>query len=262
MTSLKPTASALGLFRYGGGEPGAALFARLFSVTESLFATLGISPTYIGLDGDGYPADFTKFGGQGHNKALKHAFDGIRSVSVAATPEGSDDPMFDSFALVSLTFVPSADELLLSLEVNEAWLPFESDAYRTAVQQYLALAPWSFGFGFADQSSKQPGFHIQSLDPGNLPPEDRSRLRSWYAVPPEMRLRRPRDVYALNFLGTAQLDESTRGGQPLRSLIVTAGVGDTKPVPGTDLLAWTLPDAAARELARKQLVEAGAIAGQ
>lgn len=262
MTSPKSTASALGFFRYGGGEPGAALFSRFFSVTELRFAALGIRPTYIGLDGDGYPADFTKFGGHGHKKALKQEFSGVRSVSVAATPEGSDEPMFDSFALVSLTFVPVTDELLLSLEVNEAWLPFDGEAYRAAVQQFVALVPWSFGFGFADQSSRQPGFHIQSLDPGNLSPEDRTRLRTWYAVPPDVRLRRPRDVYALNLLGTRQLDEATAGGPPLRSLIASIGVGETNPVPGTDLLAWTVPDAAAREGARKQLVDAGALAGQ
>jgi hypothetical protein len=260
MTSLLTTASALGLYLYGGAVPGADLFARFSRLTQTLFARLGIAPTYMGLGGDGYPEGFVPYGGRAHKKALAREFDGVLSVSVAANPVGSDEPAFDSFALVSLSYLPSEGELLLSLEVNEAWLPFDGEVYGETVGAYLALAPWNFGFGFADASSRQPGFHILSLDPGNLTPDERTRLRTWYAVPPDVRVRKLRDVYALNWLGAGQLDEATRDGRPLRSLVMSMGVGEIQPVAGTSLVSWSVP-VASREAVRLQVAEAGAIAG-
>lgn len=259
MTLLKDTSSALGLFHYGGGHPGASVFERFFAATEGLFTSLGIVPTYVGLDGDGYPAGFTKFGGRGHRKAVKERFERIRSVSVAATPEGSDEPTFDHHALVSLGFVPSTDELLLSLEINEACLPFDSEAYLAAIKPYLALVSWSFGFGFVEVSTRQPSFHIQSLDPGDLTPAERTRLRAWYAATADTRLRRLRDVYAINLLGPTQLDEVTRHGQSLRALVCSLAVGKMQEVPGTSLMAWTVADEASRQSVRQLLADAGAL---
>lgn len=260
MTSPIATASALGLYLYGGAEPGADLFARFARLTESLFARLGIAPTYLGLGGDGYPEGFVRYGGRAHKKALAREFDGVVSVSVAANPVGSDEPTFDSFALASLSYTPSVGELLLSLEVNEAWLPFDGEAYAETMGAYITLAPWSFGFGFADASNRQPGFHILSLDPGDLPPDERTRLLTWYAVAPEVRVRKLRDVYALNLLGAGQLGEATRDGGTLRSLITSMGAGDIQPTAGTSLMSWRVPTTS-REAVRRQMAEAGAIAG-
>ncbi len=216
---LMTTASALSLQSYGHPAPEGAVFEKFSAIVLTFFERAGISPTYVGIEGKGYAGDYKKFGSRSHQKLVRSEFRGIRTLSIAANPEGSDEPSYDAFATASLGFIDSTKELLLCFVVNECFITFKSSTYDELWQSFLDLCSWDFGYGFSEEVEKQPEFHILGLDNGKLTPDEQTSLNAWYGALPDERLERLRGIYPYNFVSERQLANIVKDGLTLREFI-------------------------------------------
>lgn len=254
---LKETASAFALHGYGS-PPGSDVFAAFSERALRFFDQLGIAPTYVGIEGDGYPDDFRRWGSRSHQKLLKDNFTGVSSLSIVTNPNGSDQPSYDAFATVALSFVDALGETLLYFVVNEGYLEFQTSAYDKAWKAFLGLDSWDFGYGFSDVVDKQPDFHILGLDSGKLTATEVHGLNVWYAAPVEERCHRLRGVYPYNLVSDQQLGFPLQQGTNLRQLITEVCDGEVTKVDETDLYLWRVKEASVNDV-RKALQRHGAI---
>ena len=251
---LSKTASAFGLHSYGKPSPDGKAFELFNASASALLNELGITPSYIGIEGEGYSGDYKKYGGSAHEKLIKSGFGGISVLSIVANPEGSDEPSYDGYATLSFSFVDSTQEALLCFVVNELFVPFASDAYDDAWKAFLGLNAWDFGYGFREEAEKQPEFHILGLDNGHLTEAEQSALDAWYGALPDQRLDRLRGIYAYNFVSMRQLDKDVFDGVTLRQFIEQDQLGEIRQLTDYGLHLWKLDEGRAVRVRRQMEV--------
>jgi hypothetical protein len=250
---LSKSASALGLYKYNCDQLENQLFSRFYSTLLSQLESCGVTPTYIGAEGNGYSGKLTKLGGPTHNKLVKSGFADITVLSITANPPGSDAPSYDSFASASLSYVEVNRELLVCVVVNESFINLHSVEYDNLLRSQVELCRWDFGYGFSSSVEKQPDFHILGLDNGKLSAEEYKSLCIWYAAREDVRTSLLRDVYPYNFLNETQLKAQVSDGETLRQFVQRQS--DCSFIRLTDygLYLWQVPDAEVARL-RKILV--------
>ena len=217
-----------------------------------------MKPTYVGIEGDGYPDDYKKCGSRVHQKLVNAGFDGISGLSIVVNPQGSDEPSYDNFATISFGFIESIQEATLCFVVNELFVQFASGAYDDAWKTFLDLNTWDFGYGFSGNVEKQPEFHILGLDNGNLTATEQSELNAWYGALPDQRLDRLRGIYTYNFVSMRQLDNDVINGVTLRQFIEQRQLGEIRLLTDYGLHLWRL-DEAEVDQARMQLQESAVL---
>lgn len=257
MRKLTNSCSALALYKYGEAGLDGPRLAEFYAVFLEVFALAGLQATYIGIDGTGYQGRFTKVGGKSHKRLLESNFSDIDTLSLVVTPQGSTEPAYDSFAGISISFVRETGELLFYLVADEAFVAFASDLFESAMVRLATLHDWSFGYGFKAPASEKPDFYILGLDSGNLSDEQRRALIAWYGSSPEDRLKRIRNVYSRNLLGSSQLAQTLPNGQTLREFIERVLGSKLKKAGESGLVSWALDSDAAVLAARRQLQQAG-----
>lgn len=250
---LDRSAFALGLYEYGKPHPGNALFGKFYSVVTDLFQSLGIQPTFIGAEGEGYSGKFTKFGGKTRTKLLESDFSGISVLSLAANPSTSDSPAYDSFAMTSLSHVDADQELVLCLVVNEAFVTLRSERCDAIVSDLTRFHHWDFGYGFSANTADQPELHILGMDNGRLSKEDQRLLNAWYAAPADVRVRRLRDVYPYSLLSEQQLHQEIRTGVRLKDFVEQQPGCTLTRLTDYSLYQWKVSDDTVLGQLRKQL---------
>jgi hypothetical protein len=250
---LEKSAFALGLYKYGKPHPGNALFGKFYSVITDLFQSLGIQPTFIGAEGEGYSGKFAKFSGKTRTKLLESDFSGISVLSLAANPSTSDSPAYDSFAMASLSHVDADQELVLSLVVNEAFVKLRSEPCDAIVNGLARFHDWDFGFGFSANAADQPELHILGMDNGRLSKEDQRLLNAWYAALADVRVRRLRDVYPYNLLNEQQLYQEITTEKCLKDFIEQQPGCTLTRLTDYGLYQWKLSDDTTLGQLRKQL---------
>jgi hypothetical protein len=250
---LDRSAFALGLYDYGKPHPGNALFGKYYSVATDLFQSLGIQPTFIGVQGEGYSGKFTKFGGKSHMRLLQSDFRGITILSLVANPSTSDSPAYDSFAMTSLGYLDSYRELLLCFVVNESFLKLRSERCDALVDALARFHHWDFGYGFSANAADNPEFHILGISNGRLSKEDERSLSAWYATPVDVRVNHLRDVYAYNLLNEQQLHEEIGGGVSLMDFIGQHAGCTLRRLTNDGLYEWKVSDDTVLDRLRKKL---------
>ena len=173
-------AFAIGLYSYTKPAPGADGFNAFYDLMVSIFQRIGITPTYFAAEGEGYKGSLTKFGGKTHAKALKSGFAGIHMMAVVANPEGSAEPGYDSYVSASFSYIDAIDETLFCLAVEERFLEFAGDMFKSILMSCISLRHWDFGYALSQSIEKKPEFHVLGLDDGKLTVEERARLNKWY----------------------------------------------------------------------------------
>lgn len=254
MHSQAATEWALGLFRYRAALDVAPLFVRFHELMPQVLQSMGLAYTHIGIDGPGHSGKLVKASSVVVQRAAQTGFLGISSLTFAAcSPANSGQPAYDLVLSASLMWIESLQEMLLCLTVNEAVTPFRGDAYWGAVSTLAGMDEWDFGLSLCDLATRQPGFHVLSLDNGRLGPVEYAQLTKWYGAAPAQRVRRLRDVYPVNLLGGAQLS-SDAGGRKLADLIESVPHSTTTRV--GSLTAWCVQDDQLQQV-RKTLGKAG-----
>lgn len=254
---LKPTASVLGLHGFAEDPPDASVYAAFHGVALDVFEGCGISVTYFAAEGDGYTGEFSRVGSPSYKKLKSADFRGISVLSLAANPRGSDEPSFDSFATVSLTYLHPTHEVTLCLVINESAMSFGGEKYLAAIMQLSALFSWFGGYGYPDAVDRHPELYVIGLDSGRLSPSELKRLRAWYSATPQRRMQCLRDVYPWNLLTESTLDRELDSGQSLRKIIQKSGTGVER-LPREGLYLWRV-DRARLEEQRTQLQSVGLI---
>jgi hypothetical protein len=194
---------ALGLHDYPCAPPSPQVFARFFGIVSDFFGSLGVAPTHVAAEGDGYTGKLTKFGGIVTKRLVESEFVQVSALSIVVSPKDSKEPAFDRLISASLTWT-APHELLLCFVSNEAAVPFKGAQFDRLLHTLLEWKGWAFGFGLKDEVSRQPDFHVLTIDNGMLASQEREALTRWYRAKLEDRKVRLRDVYPVNILGREQ----------------------------------------------------------
>jgi hypothetical protein len=251
---LSESASALGLYKYNCEQPERGIFGRFYATILNQLHAWGVTPTYVGAEGNGYSGKFTKIGGRMHDKLVRSDFADVTVLSLAANPPGSEEPSYDNYVSCSLSYVAVNLELLACIVVNESFVKLRSSKYEALLRSQLDLCPWDFGYGFSSSVQKQPDFHILGLDNGKLSTEEYKSLSTWYEAPGDVRAALLRDVYPYNLLNDRQLDAQVSNGVTLRRFAECQPGCSMTPLTEHGLYLWQVPDA---EVARLRRLLAG-----
>lgn len=195
---------ALGLHEYPGAAPGPQVFARFLSLVADFLGGFGVTPTHLASEGEGSTGKLTKYDGAVTKRLVASDFAGVSALSLVVSPKDSKAPAFDRVFSASLTWtVPS--ELLLCVVANETTVPFAGEQFDRLLRTLLEWKEWAFGFALKDEVSRQPDFHVLTIDNGKLSSKEREALTRWYRAKPDDRKVRLRDVYPVNILGREQM---------------------------------------------------------
>jgi len=259
--AILETETAIGLYAYHQGEPGASLYARYYSFVLEELATLGVQPTYFGVNGDGYPQKYVKFGGHVHKRVLDTKFEDIAGLSLAANPGGSNAPAHDSFFESELSFhvsgFPDSQGQVtdLSFVINESFLPFGSEEFERVLRSLVELHPWDFGMGFSDTINRHPELHIACLGHDKLTPTEEEADNIWYNTPPEIRIQKLRSIYPYNIVNERQLALDVENHVSLKELIEELQIGTLERLPQDELYLWKILAESDRQSIRAKLIE-------
>ncbi|MEO8585040.1 MAG: hypothetical protein ABI584_02665 [Acidobacteriota bacterium] len=252
------SAAALGVHGYGEGHPGSGTFLRFYEAVVGFLEQHGIGPTYVAAEGESYSGKFVRFGERAHERLLRTRMAHVNVLSVAANSPDSEEPSYDSFASVSLSYIPASGESVLCSVINEGLVGLFSNAYYELLTAVVGLCDWDFGYGFASPVAKHPELHILGLDDGQLSPEEQASLSAWYAATRQMRLNHLRDVYPYTIVRGKFLDSRLRDGSVLRNLMEREPGTSLTQLTDNGLYLWKVPEVALVRL-RRELRVRGAL---
>ena len=213
-------ATAIGFFRHSSDMPTSKDMMSCYGKLLDVFQKLGVKPTYFSADDGAGRGGYKKFGGAFHKRVLEQEFQGYRSVELAANPEGSDAPGYDSFMNASFVFGPEAQEVYLAIVVHQPYLALGSEACDGLVHELAQLWRWDYGFGFERDAETHPEVYLVGGGSNLQSVEDARRGQLWYAVyQPEERRLRVRDIFPYNMVGPDHLARSLFNGDSLRGFI-------------------------------------------
>lgn len=232
--------AAFGLYSYSLPHPGDAGFKRFCDEAISVLGSAGLIPTFFGASGKGHKGEFVPISGNAHMKSMRIGFENADSITFACNPNDSDAPTYDSFASISLGFLASENETLLSFFVDDLVFEFDSEKFSRVMGSCLALHDWDFGYALSSKEFHNPEFYILSLDDGKLSKSEMDALLLWYNSAPEDRLLRIRDVHSINFINDAQLALVGNSGLTLRQIIESDGTSELSKI-SASLWRWDVP---------------------
>lgn len=213
-------ATAIGFFRHSPDMPTSKDMMSRYHTLLDVFQKLGVRPTYFSADDGIGRGGYKRFGGAFHKRVLERETQGYRSVGLAANPEGSDAPGYDSFMSASFVFGPEAEEVYLAIVVHEPYLTFGSETCSTLIKELAQLWPWDYGFGFERDADTHPEVYLVGGGSNLQSAEDARRGQLWYATyQPEERRLRVRDIFPYNMIGPGHLAQSLSDGRSLREFI-------------------------------------------
>ena len=232
---------ALGLFNYSGPLAGAQDFQRFHELAISMLEKRGVGATYFASDGKGHSSNLAKLGNAAHRRLLACGFNELTLLSVVAVPKGSDAPAYDLTASVDFL---SSHELgtEFALFSKDARFPLEPHSFRELLAGLIALYDWDFGYVTHPPFERSPQAYISGYCDGTQPQDEEDRNQIWYDAPPEVRLRRARNIFPLSLLNPAQLGAPVAPGKTLAEILQgTPGCVLEELVPGRLWLSTVEP---------------------
>ncbi|NIJ67128.1 hypothetical protein FHR20_004106 [Sphingomonas leidyi] len=233
-------ATAIGFFRHSSEMPTSTDMMSCYQALLDTFHKLGVRPTYFSADDGIGRGGYKKFGGAFHKRVMEREIQGYRSVGLAANPEGSDAPGYDSFLSASFVFGPEAEEVYLAIVVHEPYLKFGTDACNALIAELAQLWRWDYGFGFERDADTHPEVYLVGGGSNLQSREDARRGQLWYAAyQPEQRRRRVRDIFPYNMVGPGHLAQILSNGETLREFIEVDPDSALDPL-ADNLWLWTV----------------------
>jgi hypothetical protein len=233
-------ATAIGFFRNSPEMPTSEDMMSRYHTLLGVFKKLGVTPTYFSADDGIGRGGYKKFGGAFHRRVLESRIQGYRSVGIAANPEGSDAPGYDSFVSASFAFGPEAEEVYLGVVAQEPYLTCGSEACDALIGELAQLWRWDYGFGFERDAETHPGVYLVGGGSNLQSAEDARRGQLWYAVyQPEERRIRVRDIFPYNMIGPGHLAHPLSNSGSLRSFIEADPDSALRPL-ADELWLWSV----------------------
>jgi hypothetical protein len=237
---------AIGLYSYESPRPTAEDFKQFYELAISAFKSVDIAPTYISLDGKGYTGKSTKLNGSAHQKAIKSGFVDIHYIGLQANPVDSDEPAYDSYASLGLSYLEPFNETLLVLAIEERFLQLGSNNFEGILASLIAVREWDFGYALSYANKSNPQFHVLGINDGNLSEDEYRSLCIWYAATPQERISKLRDIYPYNILSDKQLELKLSNGLTVREIILRYDGSQLKAL-GKRLWLWKVAPEKLRE---------------
>lgn len=254
-------ATAIGFFRHSLDMPTSKNMMAFYRKLLSVFQNLDVKPTYFSADDGVGKGGYKKFGGAFHKRVLEQEFQGYRSVELAANPEGSDSPGYDSFMSASFVFGPEAQEVYLAIVIHEPYLTIGSKACDALVNELAQLWQWDYGFGFERDAETHPGVYLVGGGSNLQSAEDARRGQLWYAAyQPEERRLRVRDIFPYNVIGPDHLAHRLSNGGSLRGFIEADPDSALRPL-ADELWLWAV-NPGGTETVREKLRGSGVVIGE
>lgn len=234
---------AIGFFCHTKHMPMLDDMMHSYELIEAVFKRLGAKPTYFSADDGVGRGGYKKVGSAFQRRVLDQRTAGYRSVGLAANPDGSDAPGYDSFVSMDFAFGPEGDEVYLALTADENYLRLGSRECEEIITELAELWPWDYGFGFERDASAIPGIYLVGGASDRQSAEDRRRGEKWHACyQPEERRRRVRDIFPYNVIGTGHLANTLLDGRSLKAFIAADQDSEILALPD-DLWLWKVaPD--------------------
>jgi len=231
----------LGLFNHSSPPAGAQVFQRFHDFSISMLEERGIQASYIASDGKGHSSNLAKLGNAAHRRLLASGFNGLTLLSVVAVPKGSDAPAYDLTASVDFS---SSCELgtEFALFSRDARFPLQPQSFRELLVRLIALHDWDFGYVTHPPFELSPQAYISGYCDGTQSKDEEDRNQIWHDAPPEVRLRKARNIFPLSLLNPAQLGAPVAPDKTLAGLLQgTPGCTLDELVPGRLWLSTVEP---------------------
>ncbi|HDS1831603.1 TPA: hypothetical protein RNT04_000609 [Stenotrophomonas maltophilia] len=232
---------ALGLSNYSGPLAGAQDFQKFHELAISMLEKRGVEATHFAADGKGQSGKLAKLGNAAHRRLLASGFNELTLLGVDAVPKGSDAPAYDLTA--SVDFFSSRElgtEFVLFSK--DARFPLEPQSFRGLLVGLIALYDWDFGYVTHPPFERSPQAYISGYCDGTQPKDEEDRNQIWHDAPPEVRLRKARNIFPLSLLNPAQLGAPVAPDKTLAGLLQgTPGCTLDELVPGRLWLSTVEP---------------------
>lgn len=232
--------SIIGFYSYALPHPGDDGFRSFYAEAMLLLQEVGLKPTYFAADGEGHKGESVPLNGRSHKNSLSKGFKKATLASLICNPEGSDAPAFDDFAEVSLSFLDSINQTLVTFSVDQSKFELNSTQFSSVIQWLLSLRDWQFGYAITARETRNPSYYLLGADDGKLTKVEMDALLLWYNSTPQMRLSKMRDVHPINFVNDAQLSLVGKSGLTLRQFIESEGRGGLSKI-SASLWRWDVP---------------------
>lgn len=250
--------TAIGFFRHQSQMPTPAEMMERYRTIEQICRALGLTPTHFGADDGQTRSEYKKIGSALQKRFLESGSLGFRDFEFSACLPSSNAPGKDSYFSIALSSIPEAQQVSVTISVDEPHLTLGSEVFDSVLRTLSALWLWDYGFGLSRKKKTDPLLLILDGDNDKHSPEDRRRMEKWYACyQPEQRRIRIRDVYPYNIIGPGHLAFKLPDGRTLNDFIRSDP--DSELVPLTDRLwSWKVaPDKT--EIVRGKLLGTGVI---
>lgn len=244
---------ALGLYSYHLPHPGDSGFRAFCDKALLLLEAVGLKPTYFAAERDSHKGEAVPINGRSHRKSMSIGYDDASVVSFLCNPEGSDEPSFDYFSEISLSFLRDVNETLLSFSVEEDRFGLRSDKFDLILAELVSAQNWDFGYALSSREASNPPFYVLAADDGRLSKKEMDELLAWYNAAPSDRVSKVRNVHPINFVNQNQLSVVGGSGLTLRQVIESDGSSVLTQV-SDNLWRW---DVAADSVAELKSVVAG-----
>lgn len=239
--------AAFGLYSYSSAHPCDAGFRAFCEEALLLLNKVGLRPTYFAAEGEGHRGEAVPMNGGSHKRSMAKGFENSSVISLICNPEGSGEPAFDSFAEISLSFLGSTNETLLSFSVDADLFEIESSKFNLVLNHFLGWRRWEFGYAISTQEVKNPSFYVLAADDGKLSQSEMDELLLWYNSEPTVRVSKIRSVHPINFINEAQLTAVGKMGGTLQAVIEADNTSTLMKI-SDDLWQWNVPPASVGRL--------------
>jgi len=174
----------------------------------------------------------TRLGRAAHQRLLAGDFMGLTFLGLDAVPNDGDEPAYDLTLSIGLLSNPElgTERVLYSKDDR---LAFEIAVVQDVIKELATLLDWDFGYATQAPLECSLQAYISSYTHGTQSEDEEHRISLWYDAPPEARMTKPRNIYLLSLLNSAQLNVRTGTSESLRERLLNT--------PGCTLQAAT-PD--------------------
>lgn len=209
---------AIGLFNHSSPPAASQLFRRFHDLSISMLEDRDIQATYFASDGKGQSSKLTKLGNAAHRRLLASDLSDRTFLCIVAAPQETDAPAYDLTASVTLSSCPELGTELI-LFSKDARFPLESHSFRALLVGLTSLYDWDFGYVTHHPIDYSPQAYIASYCDGTQSQDEEDRIQVWYDAPPEIRLRKARNIFPFSLLNPAQLGVPVSPGRTLAEIL-------------------------------------------
>jgi len=180
------------------------LIEKFNQITFDFFQRHGVMPTYWGVSDKNLDSKLQKFTPKKLENLKKNRFiknkELLWGLTYVINPKESDAPAFDDYFYISLAYTPPLKRLEIAFTIDPNIIPVTPKEIGELFLEYARLFVVDFGFIYEHESFEHVNAVVINYDDGKYTKEEYEVEDRWYALPPEEKLRHPRNLFPVNLL--------------------------------------------------------------